>query len=210
MKLLFDFFPIALFFAVFKIAEIFQLQSFQLVSKYMSGFISGGAIKPDQAPIMIATVVAIVATTLQILYVKLKGRKVDPMLWVSFLIITVFGSLTIYYHNENFIKMKPTIIYGVFGIVMLLSQFVFKKNLMREAMEEQIKLPEDVWHKLGVAWIVFFAVLAVINLLVAFVLFKDNTGAWVNFKLFGMIGLTFAFIVGQTVFLSKYIEEEKA
>lgn len=210
MKLLFDFFPIALFFVVFKIAEIFQLESFQLVSKYMSGLISGGTIKPDQAPIMVATVVAIVAATVQILYVKLKGRKVDPPLWVSFLIIIVFGGLTIYYHNEDFIKLKPTIIYGVFGTVLLVSQFGFKKNLMRKAMEEQIKLPEDVWHKLGVSWIVFFAVLALLNLLVAFVLFKNNTAAWVNFKLFGMIGLTFAFIVGQSVVLSKYIEEEKA
>jgi len=210
MKLLADFFPIALFFVVFKIAEIFQLQSFQLVSNYMSGLISGGTIKPDQAPIMVATVVAMVATTLQILYVKLKGRKVAPTLWISFLIIAVFGGLTIYYHNENFIKIKPTIIYGVFGVVMLVSQFMLKKNLIRQAMEEQIKLPDPVWHKLGVAWIVFFAGLACLNLLVAFVLFKDNTPAWVNFKLFGMLGLTFAFIVAQTVFLSKYIEEEKA
>jgi intracellular septation protein len=110
MKLLFDFFPIMLFFAVFKIAEIFQQPSFQFVSKYMSGMISGGTIKPDQAPIMIATVVAIFATMLQILYVKLKGRKVDPMLWVAFLVIVVFGSLTIYFHNDDFIKLKPTII----------------------------------------------------------------------------------------------------
>lgn len=210
MKLLFDFFPIALFFAVFKIAEVFQQQSFELVRKYMSGLISGGTIKPDQGPIMIATAVAVAAATLQILYVKLKGRKVDPMLWVTFLIISVFGGLTIYYHNENFIKLKPTIIYGVFGVVMLLSQFVFKKNLMREAMEEQIKLPDPVWHKLGVAWIVFFAVLACLNLLVAFVLFKDNTAAWVNFKVFGMLGLTFAFFLGQTVVLAKYMEDEKA
>jgi intracellular septation protein len=176
----------------------------------MSGFISGGTIKPEQAPIMVATAVAIAAATIQVLYVKLKGRKIDPMLWVSFLVITVFGGMTIYFHNEDFIKAKPSIIYGIFGVVMLLAQFAFNKNLIREAMEEQIKLPDEVWHKLGLAWIMFFAVLAVINLLVAFVLFKDNTSAWVNFKLFGMLGLTFAFIVGQTLFLSKYIEEEKA
>jgi intracellular septation protein len=210
MKLLFDFFPIALFFVVFKVAEVFQQPSFQFVSKYMSGFISGGTIKPEQAPIMVATAVAIAAATIQVLYVKLKGRKIDPMLWVSFLVITVFGGMTIYFHNEDFIKAKPSIIYGIFGVVMLLAQFAFNKNLIREAMEEQIKLPDEVWHKLGLAWIMFFAVLAVINLLVAFVLFKDNTSAWVNFKLFGMLGLTFAFIVGQTLFLSKYIEEEKA
>ncbi|HEY0062785.1 MAG TPA: septation protein IspZ, partial [Telluria sp.] len=136
MKFLFDLFPIVLFFGVFKIAEFFQQPAFQLVSKYMSGMISGGVIKPDQAPIMLATVVAIIATTLQILYVKLRGRKVDGMLWVSFLIITIFGSLTIYLHNDIFIKWKPTIIYWVFAVVMLVAQLDFRKNMMRQAMEE--------------------------------------------------------------------------
>ncbi len=210
MKLLFDFFPIVLFFSVFKIAETFQQSSFQFVSKYMSSMISGGTIKPDQAPIMVATVVAILATTLQILYVKLRGRQVDGMLWLSFLIITVFGGLTIYLHNDDFIKWKPTIIYWVLGVAMVVAQFGFKKNMMRQAMESQIKLPDEVWTKLGLAWMIFFFVLGLVNLLAAFVIFKDNTGAWVSFKLFGMMGMMLVFIVGQTMFLSKYIEEEKA
>ena len=210
MKFLFDLLPIVLFFGVFKTAEFFQAESFQLVSKYMSGMISGGVIKPDQAPIMLATVVAIVATTLQILYIKLRGRKVDGLLWVSFLIISIFGSLTIYLHNDSFIKWKPTIIYWVYALVMLVAQFIFRKNMMRQAMEEQIKLPDDVWHKLGLAWAGFFTVLGLVNLFAAFVVFKDNTGGWVSFKLFGMSALMFVFILGQTFYLSKYIEEEKA
>jgi len=210
MKFLFDFFPILLFFGVFKIAEVYQQTSFGIVSTYMSGLIAGGTIKPDQAPIMLATVVAIIATTLQIAYVKLRGRKVDGMLWVSFLIITIFGGLTIYFHNDNFIKWKPTIIYWVFALAMLIAQFGFKKNLMRQAMEEQIKLPDDVWHRLGLIWMTFFTVLGLINLLVAFVIFKDNTGSWVSFKAFGITGIMFAFIIAQTLYLSKYIEEEKA
>jgi len=210
MKFLFDFFPILLFFGVFKIAEVYQQASFGIVSTYMSGLIAGGTIKPDQAPIMLATVVAIIATTLQIAYVKLRGRKVDGMLWVSFLIITIFGGLTIYFHNDNFIKWKPTIIYWVFALAMLIAQFGFKKNLMRQAMEEQIKLPDDVWHRLGLIWMTFFTVLGLINLLVAFVIFKDNTGSWVSFKAFGITGIMFAFIIAQTLYLSKYIEEEKA
>ncbi|UUZ54567.1 septation protein A [Massilia sp. H-1] len=210
MKLLFDFFPIALFFGVYWIAAYFQQPSFEFVGKYMSGMISGGTIKPDQAPMMLATAVAIVATTLQVSYVKLRGKKVDGMLWISFLIITVFGGATIYFHNGDFIKWKPTIIYWLFGVVMLVTQFGFKKNMMREAMEAQIKLPDDVWYKLGLAWMAFFFVLGAINLLAAFVIFKDNDSAWVTFKLFGMMGIMFVFIVGQTLFLSKYIEEEKA
>lgn len=210
MKLLFDFLPIALFFAVFKLAGMFPQASLDFVNRYMSGMISGGAIKPDQAPIMVATLVTIVASVLQILYVKLKGRKVDPMLWVTFGVIGVFGGLTIYLHNENFIKYKPTIIYTLFAVAMLVSQFGFKKNLIREPMEMQIKLPEVVWHRLGLAWIAFFGLLAVANLFVAFVLFKDNTAAWVNFKVFGITGLILVFFVAQMFFLSKYVEEESA
>lgn len=210
MKFLFDFFPILLFFGVFKIAEIYQQTAFGIVSTYLGGFVSGGVIKPDQAPIMLATAVAIVATTIQIAYVKLKGRKVDGMLWVAFLIITVFGGLTIYLHNELFIMWKPTIIYWIFAVAMFVAQFGFKKNLMRQAMEEQIKLPDEVWHKVGLAWMIFFFLLGFVNLLAAFVIFKDNTSAWVSFKAFGITGILFAFVIVQTLFLSKYIEEEKA
>lgn len=209
MKFLFDFFPILLFFAVFKLAEIYKESAFAIVSTYMGGMIAGGAIKPDQAPIMLATVVAILATTFQIAYVKLRGRKVDGMLWVSFLIITIFGGLTIYFHNEIFIKWKPTIIYWVFAVAMLVAQYGFKKNMMRQAMEAQIKLPDAVWNRIGLAWMVFFAVLGVVNLFAAFVVFKDNTSGWVSFKAFGITGIMFVFIIAQTMYLSKYIEEEK-
>jgi intracellular septation protein len=209
MKFLFDFFPILLFFGVFKLAEIYQASAFAIVTTYMSGMISGGVLKPDQAPIMVATAVAIIATTLQIIYVKARGRKVDVMLWISFLIISVFGGLTIYLHNDTFIKWKPTIIYWVFAVAMLVAQFGFNKNMMRQAMEAQIKLPDQVWARIGLAWMIFFALLGAINLLAAFVVFKDNTSAWVSFKAFGMMGIMFVFIVGQTLYLSKYMEEEK-
>ncbi|QYF93161.1 septation protein A [Massilia sp. PAMC28688] len=208
MKFLFDFFPILLFFGVFKLAEVFEPTAHSLVTTYLGGMIAGGTIKPDQAPIMLATVVAILATTLQIAYVKARGRKVDLMLWVSFAIITIFGGLTIYLHDDNFIKWKPTLIYLIFALGMLIAQFGFRKNLMREAMESQLKLPDDVWSKVGLSWAAFFLFLGVLNLLVAFVIFEGNTSAWVSFKVFGITGLMFVFIIGQTVMLSKYIEAE--
>lgn len=209
MKFLFDFFPILLFFGVFKLAEIYKESALAIVTTYMGSMIAGGTIQADQAPIMLATVVAIVATTLQIIYVKARGRKVDGMLWVSFLIITVFGGLTIYFHNPTFIMWKPTIIYWVFAAAMLVAQFGFKKNLMRQAMEAQIKLPDEVWARIGLAWMLFFAVLGVVNLVAAFVVFKDNLSAWVSFKAFGITGIMFVFIIGQTLYLSKFIEEEE-
>jgi intracellular septation protein len=210
MKFLFDFFPILVFFGVFKVADMNKEASLGLVVSYLSGIVAGGAIQPDQAPVMLATVVAIFATILQISYVKLKGRKVDGMLWISFIIITVFGGLTVYFHDDTFIKWKPTIIYWVFALAMAIAQYGFRKNMVRQAMQAQLKLPDPVWDKLGLAWMLFFLALGFLNLLMAFVIFKGNTSAWVSFKAFGITGIVFAFIVVQTLFLSKYIEEEQA
>lgn len=211
MKLLFDFFPILLFFGVFKLAESNEQTALHLVNLLVGGLISGDGIKADQAPVMLATIVAMVASVLQVSYVKLRGRKVDVMLWISFAVITIFGGLTIYFHNDVFVKWKPTIIYWLYSGAMLVAQFGFGKNMMRQAMESQIKLPDLVWKQIGMAWIAFFFVLGLINLVAAFVIFKGDTSAWVSFKTFGINGLMLAFILIQTVKLSKYIDvEEKA
>ncbi|MEJ7806743.1 MAG: septation protein A [Telluria sp.] len=207
MKFLFDFFPILLFFLTFKIAGMYEVASFKLATSLIGGFVSGDGIKADQGPIMLATIVAIVAAVIQISYVKLRGRKVDLMLWISFFVITIFGGLTIYFHNETFIKWKPTIIYWMQAAAFLVALVVFKKNLIQEVMQSQIQLPALVWTRLCIAWIVFFIAIGLLNLLAAFVIFKGNTDAWVSFKTFGMTGLLFAFIVAQTFYLSKYIEE---
>ena len=210
MKFLFDFFPILLFFGVFKYAESNQQMAFHLVTTYLGGIMAGGTVTAEQSPVLLATVVGIIATVMQIGYLKLKGRKVDGMLWVSFIIITVFGGLTVYFHDDTFIKWKPTIIYWVFALAMGIAQFGFRKNLVRQAMQAQLKLPDPVWEKVGLSWMLFFAVLGFLNLFMAFVFFKDNTSAWVSFKAFGITGIVFAFIIVQTLFLSKYIAEEKA
>ncbi|HEY0490684.1 MAG TPA: septation protein A [Telluria sp.] len=210
MKFLFDLFPILLFFGVFKLGERNPDVAHGIVSDYLSGLISGGTIAPDQAPIILATVVVILATLAQIGYVKLRGRKVDGMLWLSLAVITVFGGATIYFHDETFIKWKPTILYWVFAGALMISQFGFKKNLIRQVMEPNIKLPEPVWTRVGLSWMVFFFLIGVLNLFAAFVVFKGDTSAWVSFKLFGLTGIFFAFVVGLMMFLSKYIEEEKA
>jgi intracellular septation protein len=210
MKFLFDLFPVILFFAVFKWGEGHQDVASALVSQYMSGLVAGGVVKADQAPIMLATVTVIVATVLQIAYVKLRGRKVDGMLWVSAGVITVLGAATIYFHNENFIKWKPTILYWAFALALVVGQFGFRKNLMRKAMGHAIQLPDPIWTRVNYAWMAFLAGLGVLNLLVAFIVFKGNTGAWVSFKTFGFPVIFFAFILGQGLLLSKHIEEEKA
>jgi intracellular septation protein len=209
MKFLFDFFPILLFFGTYKIAGMYESASFQLATRLVGRFVSGDGLKPDQGPIMMATIVAILAAVVQIGYVKARGRKVDLLLWISASVITIFGCLTIYFHNDDFVKWKPTIIYWLQAAAFLVALLVFKKNLVRETMESQISLPDQVWDRMCKIWIIFFLAIGAVNLFVAFVMFKGNTAAWVNFKTFGLTGLLIAFIVGQTLYLAKHIEEEK-
>lgn len=201
MKFLFDLFPVILFFVAFKIAGANESIAYDFATRWL-----GGGIASSQAPILIATAVAIIATFGQIAIVWLRHRKVDTMLWVSLAIIAVFGGATLYLHDETFIKWKPTVLYWVFGLTLLVSARLFKKNLIRALMKEQIELPNAVWGRLNTSWIAFFALMGCANLFVAF---NFSTDTWVNFKLFGGMGLMLVFVLVQGVMLSKYIEEKK-
>lgn len=207
MKFLFDLFPVILFFIAYRLGLSHQEAAHAHALQYMGGLIAGGNITAEQAPIMLATAVGIVATVLQIGYLMVRGRKVDGMLWLSLAVITVMGGATIYFHDENFMKWKPTILYWAFALALLVAQVGFGKNLMRKGMESQIKLPDAVWERLGYAWIAFMTAMGVLNWFMAFVVFKGNTPAWVNFKMFGATGLFFAFVVIQTLMLSKHMQE---
>ena len=178
------------------------------MQQYLSGFVSGGLIKADQAPWILATLVGIIATACQVSYLLLRGRKVDGMLWLSLFIFVVFGGASIYLHDDFFLKWKPTLIYWLSGLALLIAHVGFKKNLIRKTMEAQVQLPEVVWNQLLAAWIIFFGAIGALNLFVAFVLYKGDMAAWVSFKAFGATGIFFAFIVAQTLFLAKHIKED--
>lgn len=175
MKLLIDFFPIILFFAAFKAWGIYT-----------------------------ATAVAIVATIVQIAYLRFKTGKVETMQWVSLGVIVVFGGATLLAHDENFIKWKPTVLYWLMGGALLVGLVLFKKNFIKSLMGAQMQLPDSVWNTLNWAWTSFFAVMGVLNLWVAF---NFDTDTWVNFKMFGGIGLMLAFVVGQALYLGRYLKE---
>ncbi|EZP36931.1 septation protein A [Janthinobacterium lividum] len=208
MKFLFDLFPLIAFFAAFKLGGMYEAATHDFVQQYLSGFVSGGLIKADQAPWILATLVGIVATACQVSYLLLRGRKVDGMLWLSLFIFVVFGGASIYLHDDFFLKWKPTLIYWLSGLALLIAQVGFKKNLIRKTMEAQVQLPEVVWNQLLAAWIIFFGAIGALNLFVAFVLYKGDMAAWVSFKAFGATGIFFAFIVAQTLFLAKHIKED--
>lgn len=208
MKFLFDLFPLIAFFAAFKLGGMYEAATHDFVLQYLSGFVSGGLIKADQAPWILATLVGIVATACQVSYLLLRGRKVDGMLWLSLFIFVVFGGASIYLHDDFFLKWKPTLIYWLSGLALLIAHVGFKKNLIRKTMEAQVQLPDAVWKQLLAAWIIFFGLLGALNLFVAFVLYQGDMAAWVSFKAFGATGIFFAFIVAQTLFLAKHIKED--
>ena len=199
-KFLFDLFPIILFFAAFKIAgsDPEQANALALAVGYQADI--------KQIPILIATAIAIVATFVQIGWVWMRHGKVDTMLWVSLGLIVVFGGATLWLHDATFIKWKPTVLYWLFAITLLVSDYVFNKNLISAMMKGQVKLPSLVWRRLNWSWVLFFVSMGVLNLYVAF---NYSESTWVNFKLFGFMGLMLVFIVLQGIMLSKHMVEEE-
>ena len=206
MKLLFDLFPVILFFVVFKLAGAHPEAAQAFGSQYLSFVVAGGEVTLKQAPILLSTAVAILATFAQVLWLLVRRKHVDNMLWVSLAIIVVFGGATIYFHDERFIKLKPTVLYWCFAAALLGAQFVLRKNLIRSMMGKQMSLPDPVWDKLNLAWGLFFAAMGALNLYVAF---NFPLELWVNFKLFGFMGLMIAFIIVQSLFLSRYLKESE-
>lgn len=205
MKILFDFLPIALFFGMFKYAEGHKDWAANMATEWLGFMVSGGVVGPAEAPVLLATVVVIVATLAQILWLKARGKKIDTMLWVSLGIVTVLGSATIYFHSESFIKWKPTVLYWVMGAGLLFGQLLFKKNGIKSLMGAQMNLPDAVWRVVNFSWVGFFAVMGVLNLWVAF---NFSTSAWVNFKLFGGMGLMVVFVLVQAIYLNKHIKPD--
>ena len=205
MKILFDFLPILLFFGTFKFAERDAQAAADFASRHFGFLVEGGVVGPNEGPVLLATLVVIVATLAQIGWLVARGRKVDLMLWVSLALVVVLGGATVWFHNETFIKWKPSLLYWAMGLAFWISQAVFRKNLLRTLMGEQLVLPATVWQRLNFAWIAFFGLMGLLNLYVAY---SFSTAAWVNFKLFGGLGLMLLFTLAQGLYLSRYLEPE--
>lgn len=177
MKLLFDLFPVFLFFVAYRFGGIY-----------------------------VATGVAMAATVLQIGWAWFVHRKVDPMMWFTLVVVMLFGGLTLILHNPTFIKWKPSIIYWGMAVSMAVAMFGFGKNAIRSMLGSQIDLPAKVWRSLNLSWMAFFTLMGAVNIFVAYQ-FSEET--WVNFKMFGGIGLMVFFVLVQSIFLSRHMEQEK-
>jgi intracellular septation protein len=175
MKLLFDFFPIVLFFIVYKVSDIYT-----------------------------ATAIAMIASLSQVAFYRLKFQHYEKMHLVSLAIIMTLGSATLFFHNPLFIKWKPTGIYWLSALVFLGSSFIGSKPLIQKMMEANVRLPQKIWHRLNIAWTLFFIFMGAVNLYVAY---HYDTNAWVNFKLFGGVGFTVLFVFIQAFYLTRHMDE---
>lgn len=184
MKFLYDLFPLLLFFAAFKFYDIYA-----------------------------ATAVAIAASFAQVGYFWFRHHRVETMHVVTLAVIAVFGGLTLLLHDDTFIKWKPTLVYWILGALVLASQWFGRKTIVERMMSAQIALPAQVWKRLNLSWGIFFAALGAVNLYVAFYYGLDldaetRQGIWVNFKVFGLLGITLLFVVVQAFFMSKHMQDK--
>ncbi|NLY63596.1 MAG: septation protein A [Alcaligenaceae bacterium] len=175
-KFLFDFFPLVLFFVAFKLADIY-----------------------------IATWVAIAASVAQIIWLKIRNRPIEATNWMNVIIIVVFGGATIYFQNEAFVKWKPTVLYWMFAVILLGGKFIFKKNLIQKMLGAQMAMENHVWDKLNYSWSGFFIIAGAINLFIAFSGYF-TLDQWATFKVFGMTILLIVFAIGQSLWISRYID----
>jgi intracellular septation protein len=201
MKFLFDLFPVLLFFLTFKFYG-------DLVGPESSLCLAGVCIEGGEAgAIYAATIVAILSSFIQVGWFWLRHRRFENMHLVTLVLMVVLGGATIAFHNEAFIKWKPTLVNWLFAAVFLGSHFIGGKPLIQRMMEKAVTLTDaEVWKRLSLAWIGFFVSVGLLNLYVAF---NFDTDVWVNFKLFGLMGLTLLFVVAQAFYLTRYMVPEE-
>lgn len=205
MKFLLDFLPLLLFFGTFKFADAHKEWAAAFASNHLGFLVSGGVVGVEEAPVLLATLVVIAATLVQVITLKLMRRKIDLMLWITLTLVVVLGGATVWFHNAAFIKWKPSIAFWAMGIALWASQTLFKKNLLQSMIGDELHLPPHVWQRLNVAWVTFFGLMGLVNVYVAY---SFSTSTWATFKVFGVYGLMIVFTVGQVLYLSRYLKDE--
>lgn len=199
MKFIIEFLPIILFFASYKLYALIPVSIIDSINNVMPFTLTPGK---ESDSIYFATLIAIILSGITVFAHYIKHRNFDKNQSITFILFLIFGGATIFLHDPTFIKWKPTIINMVFALIFLGSAFIGDKPLAQRFLGNSIEAPKSVWNKLNTAWIIFFILVAVINLYIAY---NFSEEIWVNFKLFGMIGLTIAFLIIQMIILNRYI-----
>lgn len=153
-----------------------------------------------------ATAVAMLAATAQVSFTWLANRKIESMHLYNLVIIVVLGSATLWLQNEWYIKWKPSVINWIIASVFLFSQWLGKQTMVEKMMGKHMSLPSFIWRRLNLGWSFFFLTLGFLNL---YVIYHFNTDTWVNFKLFGILGLTVIFVILQAMYLAHHLPPQE-
>ncbi|RAU45868.1 MULTISPECIES: septation protein A [unclassified Pseudomonas] len=191
MKQFIDFIPLILFFVVYKISP-------QAVDIMGHSFMVGGIF--SATAMLIASSIVVYG----VLYVR--QGKLEKSQWLTLIACLVFGSLTLAFHSETFLKWKAPVVNWLFALIFAGSHFIGDRLLIQRIMGHALTLPQAIWTKLNIAWIVFFLFCGAANLYVAFT-YQDF---WVDFKVFGSLGMTLIFLIGQGIFLTRHIRDADA
>jgi intracellular septation protein len=203
LKLLLDLMPVIVFFTVFRIAKASPQTAQTLAAVVLGSVPAAGQAVSDIVPVILATACAILATLIQVGWLLIRRATVSASVWLSAALIVVFGGLTVWLHNEWFIKWKPTLLYWAFAAVLAGGHWVWKRNLLGVLFSSELQLPQMAWDRLLIAWTAFFALLGGLNLLVAY---NYSTETWVNFKTFGLLGLTFAYSISTGLYVARHLK----
>lgn len=207
MKLFFDFFPVALFYAAFQLARANKEAAAQKATEWLGFMVSGGIVGPGEAPTVLATVVVVAAIACQIIWLLIRRKPIGKALWISLAAATVFGGMTVWFHDPAFIKWKFSIVYWLMGLGFWASARFFGRNPIQGLLGESVELDAPQWFRLNLAWSLFFVAMGCLNLFVAHA-FSEAT--WYNFKLFGSLGLTLVFALAQGVYLSRHMKPQSS
>ena len=203
MKILLDLLPVVVFFTVFRLAKASPQTAQAWITALFGAVPVADGAATDIVPVILATACAIVATVVQVGWLLIRRATVSASVWLSAVLIVVFGGLTVWLRNEWFIKWKPTLLYWAFAAVLGFGHFIWKRNLLGALFSKELQLPQAAWDRLLVAWAVFFLVLGCLNLVVAY---EFSTDAWVNFKTFGLLGLTFAYSISTGIYIARHVK----
>jgi len=203
LKILLDLLPVVVFFVVFRLAKAAPHAAHAWAGALLGSVPVAADAASDIVPVILATACAIVATLIQVSWLLLRRATVTASVWLSAVLIVVFGGLTVWLHNEWFIKWKPTLLYWAFAAVLGGGHWIWKRNLLGALFSSELQLPQAAWDRLLIAWAAFFLVLGCVNLVVAY---QFSTETWVNFKTFGLLGLTFVYSITTGIYVARHLK----
>jgi intracellular septation protein len=205
MRRLFDFLPALLFFAALRYLQEHKEWAAAASTSLLGLWMADSSIGMNEAPVLLAVAAAVFLTVAQAAWLMWRGRRVEITLWFALALVVLLGVATLYFQSQSFHKWKPSVLYWAMGLSFWLSQLLFGKNLPRVLLSERLQLSEKGWHRLNFAWVAFFALMGLLNLWVAH---GFSTDTWIDFSLFGGIGLVLGFTLSQGLFLGRYPRDD--